>query len=179
MPTEDLEDITLIKSKYDFIEQYNFKEIIDKYYLDDSIITLIFKNNKETRVLSRIIFKENIILKNQSFKDLDINNENQLNKMINDLKMMYEDSWKNSNLINTSIKLSLNIKVNNTDQFKISNFEKILNKTDLVYDYYILKFNKNFTHYQIIFNGTPNIFLKTMKDNNFTFDTQNKVWLLR
>ena len=95
MPTEDLEDITLIKSKYDFIEQYNFKEIIDKYYLDDSIITLIFKNNKETRVLSRIIFKENIILKNQSLKDLDINDENQLNKMINDLKIMYEDSWKN------------------------------------------------------------------------------------
>ncbi len=179
MPTEDLEDLNLIKSKYDFIEQYDFKEIIDKYYLNDSIITLIFKNEKETRVLSRIIFKENVILKNKSFLKLDINNEDQLKNMINDLKIIYEDSWKSSNQINTSIKLPLNVMIDNIDQSRISSFEKILNNTDLVYDFYISKFDKDFTYYQIIFNGTPSIFLKTMKDNAFIFDTQNKVWILR
>ncbi len=179
MPTEDLEDLNLIKSKYDFIEQYDFKEIIDKYYLNDSIITLIFRDDKETRILSRIIFKDNIILKNKTFLKLDIEDEDQLKNMINDLKIVYEDSWKSSNQINTSLKLPLNIMVDNIDQSRISNFEKILNKIDLVYDFYISKFDKNFTHYQIIFNGTPSIFLKTMKDNNFIFDTQNKVWILR
>ena len=41
---------------------------------------------------------------------------------------------------------------------KISNFEKILFKTDLIYDYYISKFDKNFVTFQIIFNGTPSVF---------------------
>ena len=30
LPTEDLEDLNLVKSKYDFIEQYDFKEITSK-----------------------------------------------------------------------------------------------------------------------------------------------------
>ena len=31
LPTEDLEDLDIIKSKFDSIEQYEFKEIINKY----------------------------------------------------------------------------------------------------------------------------------------------------
>ena len=67
LPTEDLEDLNLLKSKFDFIEQYDFKEITNKYDLNDSIIALIFKNDKEVRILSRITLDENISLKNQSF----------------------------------------------------------------------------------------------------------------
>ena len=62
---------------------------------------------------------------------------------------------------------------------KISNFEKILHASDLIYEFYITKFDKDFTYYQILYNGTPNSFLKTMKKNNINFDTQNKTWILK
>ena len=179
LPTEDLEDINLIKKRYDLIEQYNFKEIIDKYYLDDSIISLIFKNEKEVRVLSRITVNEKVVIKNQSFSNINMNNNEHIKSMITDLKIIYEDYWKNFNKINTSIKLSLSIKVNTLNNLKISNFEKILSETDLIYDFKVSKFDKEFIYYQIIFNGTPDFFLKSMKDNNFNFDTQNKIWVLK
>ena len=98
--------------------------------------------------------------------------------IIYDLKTIYEDYWKDKNQINTSIKLSINAKVNNNNQ-KIFNFEKTLNEIDLVYDFFIQKFDKDFTYYQIIFNGTPNIFLSTMNEKNYDFDTQNKIWHLK
>ena len=63
LPTEDLEDLNLVKKNYDLIEQYDFKEITDKYNLDDSIIALFFKNNDEVRILSRISINGNTILK--------------------------------------------------------------------------------------------------------------------
>ena len=47
LPTEDLEDINLIKNRKDFIEQYDFKEITDKYNLENSIVALIFKDKKK------------------------------------------------------------------------------------------------------------------------------------
>ena len=50
---------------------------------------------------------------------------------------------------------------------------------NLIYDYYILKFDKDFIYYQIIFNGTPNNFLKFMQNQNFDFNTQNKTWVLK
>ena len=30
--------------------------------------------------------------------------------------------------------------------------------------------------YKIIFNGSPDYFLKIMKDKNYEFDTQNQIW---
>ena len=99
--------------------------------------------------------------------------------MIDSLKIIYEDHWKKYNQINTSIKLNLSIKIENRNNSKISEFEKILNETDLIYDFYITKFDKNFTYYQIIFNGRPSVFLKKMSDKNQHFETQNKVWVLK
>ena len=49
----------------------------------------------------------------------------------------------------------------------------------MIYSYTISKFDRDFIYYQIIFNGTPNIFLKTMSDNKLFFNTQNKVWSLK
>ena len=168
LPTEDLEDLNFIKKKYDFIEEYDFKEISDKYLLDDFIIALIFKNEKEVRILSRISINDNVILKNQSFSNIDINDENNIIKIIEDLKINYEDYWKNLNQINTSIKLPLNIKINSSNNKNISKLEKILNETDLIYDFFISKFNKEFIYYNIIFNSTPDNFLKLMAENDST-----------
>ena len=42
-------------------------------------------------------------------------------------------------------KLSLTISINNSDSIKnISKFEEILSSIDLIYDFYILKFNNKF-----------------------------------
>tara|TARA_B100000575_G_C23056242_1_gene608083 strand:+ start:68 stop:1138 length:1071 start_codon:yes stop_codon:yes gene_type:complete len=178
LPTEDLEDLNLIKKEYDNIEQYDFKEITNKYNLNDSIVALIFKNQKTIRVLSRITINEKVILKNQSFSNIDINDSEQLKRIIDNLKIVYEDYWKNLNQINTSIKLPIYIKVN-SDSLKVSNFEKILSQNSLIYNFVILKFNKDFIFYQITFNGTRDNFLKSMKNKNYSFNTQNKTWVLK
>ena len=179
LPTADLEDLNTIKDKFDSIENYDFKEISKKYFLNDSIIALIFKNQKELRILSRITIKDNINLKNQTFSNIDLNNEQKIQKVIDELKTIYEDYWKNSNLINTSIKLILKIKVKNLDNQKISNFDKILNKNDLIYDFFISKIDKDYIYYQVTFNGTPNMFLKSMSEDDYSFNTQNKIWILQ
>ena len=179
LPSEDIEDLTILKNNFEIIEQYNFQEIIDKYYLNDSIIALFFKNGKDLRILSKITLKKNMVIKNQSFLNIDLNNEENIKNIIYNLKTIYEDYWKNSNLINTSIKLTLNIKASNKDIKKISNFEKKLNEINLIYDHHISRFDKNFIYYQIIYNGTPNNFLKSMDEIGYNFDTQNKFWLLK
>ena len=179
LPTEDLEDYNLIKNKFDLIEQYDFKEITDKYYLRDSIIVLIFKNEKELRILSRITVNENVVLKNLSYKIINFNDNKQIENIIDYLKIIYEDYWKNFNQINTSIKLPLKVKISNSDNSKILEFEDTLNKIDSINDFYILKFDKDFTFYQIIFNGTSDVFLKNMYEKNYKFNTQNKIWILK
>ena len=179
LPTEDIEDFNLIKDKFETIEDYDFKEILKKYFLKDIIIALIFINEKEVRVLSKISINETMQLKNQSFDNIDIADDDQVKQIIKQLKTIYEDYWKKMNKINTSIKLPLLIKVKNSDNSKISSFEDTLNKMDLVNNLSISKFDKNFIFYRIIFNGSSTEFLKSMSYDNYFFNTEKKIWVLK
>jgi hypothetical protein len=178
LPTEDLEDFNLIKRNSENLENYDFKEIIKKYNLDDYIITIVFKNDDEIRVLNKINFNGKIDLKNLSLKNLSLNNDIEIEEFTKNLKVIFENYWKVKNEINTSVKLTLSVSIDNNNNSKISEFEKILANIDLIYDFYIFKFNNKNNIYKIIFNGSPGYFLKIMKNKNYEFDTQNQIWIL-
>ena len=99
LPTEDIEDLELIKRKYNSIENYDFQEIIKKYFLDNCIVTLIFKDGQEIRILSKIILKDKVIIRNESFPKFNLNNEKKIETLIEKLKLSYEDVWKELNQI--------------------------------------------------------------------------------
>ena len=179
LPTEDLEDFNLIKRNLKNIESYNFKEIIQKYSLDEHIVSIIFKENNNIKVLNKININQKEDLKNISFSNLNIDNYQETDKLIERLKEVFENYWKSKNEINTSVKLSLTISISNSDNLKISNFEKLLVNTDLIYNFYIYKFNNKNNYYKITFNGSPDYFLKIMNDNNYEFDIQNRIWVMK
>ena len=179
LPTKDLEDFNLIKKNSKYIESYNFNEIIKKYNLNEYIVSIIFKENNVIKVLNKINFNQEEDLKNISFQNLNIDNEQEADKLVESLKTIYENYWKSKNEINTSIKISLTVSINNNDNTKISKFEEILDNTDLVYDFFIYKFNNKESFYKIIFNGSPDHFLKIMKNKNYEFDIQNQTWVIK
>jgi hypothetical protein len=179
LATEDLEEFSLIKENFPDLENYDFKEIIKKYYLDYAIIALVFKDDDEIKVLSKIYIEDKKVIKSNSFKNINYDNKENLAILINELKIIYEDFWKNHNLINTSIKLPLSIRVDSKDFILSSKFEKTLNEVDLISNYFISKFNKDYIFYEVIFNGTTTKFINLMKDQNYNFNTQRKVWILK
>ena len=179
LPTEDLEDLNLIKKNYLELENYDFDEIIDKYFLDYSIIALIFKDDNKIKILSKINIKNEKVIKSSTFKNINLADKENLEILIEDLKIIYEDFWKENNLINTSIKLSLIIQVDNKNLDQSSKFEKTLDQIDLINSYSINRFNQNHIFYEIVFNGTPKNFINIMKNQNYIFDTQKKIWILK
>ena len=123
LPTQDLEDFNLIKNNIKNLESYDFEEIINKYNIDDYIIMIVFKNNQKLRVFNKISFNNKNNIKNFYFNDINFNNNEEINKFIDSLKLFYEDFWKSQNEINTSVKLSLTISMENNNNIKISQFE--------------------------------------------------------
>ena len=176
LPVDDLEDIQIIKSKYEYLENYDFKEIINKYSLDNYIIALIYKNNTDLRVLSKIKLSDKMVLDNRKFKDFT--DKSSFN-IINKLKLIYEDYWKKENQINTSIKLPISIAINVSDEEKIEDFEKTINKFDLVSSFNVSKIDNINIYYKVIFNGTPQAFIIGMQSSGFDLDIKNKIWILK
>ena len=178
LPSEDLEDLNFIKEKLDVIETYDFYEITKKYFLKNSIISLIFKGRNEVRILTKIYNDKNEIIKNDTFKNINIDNETDLNFLIGNLKNLFEDTWKKLNEINTSIKVPITIKIKNDELKKSNNFELFLNEIDMVSDYSVEKFDKEFIFYEVLFNGTVQNFINIMKNNKYNLNTQKKVWMI-
>ena len=176
LPTDDLDDIQIIKSKYEYLEDYDFKDIVNKYFLDDYIICLIYKNNNDLRVLSKIKLSDKIVLDNKVFKNFI---DKDLSNVIEELKLLYEDYWKRENQINTSIKLPLTIAINILNEKKIEDFEKTIEKFNLVSSFRVFKLDKINIYYRVIFNGTPQAFILQMKRSGYDLDIKNKIWVLQ
>ena len=178
LPTEDLEDFNLIKKNSKYLESYNFNEIIKKYNLDEYIISIIFKENNLVKVLNKINFNQEEDIKNTNFQNLDIDNNQDADELVKNLKTIYENYWKSKNEINSSVKISLTISVNNNNT-EIKKFEEILDNMDMVYDFYIYKLNNKNSFYKIIYNELPDHFLKVMKNKRYEFDIQDQIWVLK
>ena len=174
LPSEDLEDILLIKSKYQDLENFDFKQIIDKYSLDNFIISLIYRSQSKTSVLSKIFLSEKLILDNQEFSKNYTSEQ-----IVKELKVKYEDFWKMKNQINTSIKLPLIISIDLNKKNKIDNFENIISNFDLVPNYYVSKIDNKKVYYTIIFNGTSTEFISLFSNFGQKLDTKKKIWDLK
>ena len=178
LPSEDLEDYSIIKKNLENIENYNFENLLSKYN-NDFIVAIFFQNKNNLNVLSKIKFNDKLTISNSEFEDFKIENFEQILSIIKNLKISYENFWKKENLVNISIKLPLTILVDSKDLKLLKRFEQELNSSDLVYNYYVESITNNQTIYKIIYNSTPKKFINNFKDRNFQIDYTNEIWLIK
>jgi hypothetical protein len=178
LPTEDIEDLNKIQEMSSSIENHDFINLIKKYDLNDHIILIIYKNKNEVKILSKIYLNNSLNINNQNYINMNLENKEDLNKILENLKNIYEDQWKKNNEINTSIKLPLTISIDSKNYNKIIKFEKILDSLDLISDFYIIKFDSLNTQYKIIYNGSPIFFLNDMSNEGFHLVMKNNIWII-
>ena len=178
LPSEDLEDYSIIKKNLENIENYNFANLLSKYN-KDFIVAIFFYDNNSFNVLSKINFNDELTISNSEFKDANPENNEKILDIIKELKNTYENFWKKENLVNISIKLPLTVLIDSKNLKLLKRFEKELNKSDLVYNYYVESITNNETIYKIIYNSTPKKFIKNFEDRNFQIDYNNEIWLIK
>ena len=179
LPSEDLEDLNKIQKMSKSIENYDFSNLISKYDLNDYIISLIYKDGNIIKILSKVNLNNSLKIHNQKYTNIDLNNEKDFQKILKDLKTVYEDYWKLNNEINTSIKLPLTLSIDSRNYKKIELLEKTFRNIDLISDFYILKFDSKTTLYRIVYNGSPKNFLNNMIKKNFNLTIENNVWTVK
>ena len=179
LPSEDLEDLSKIQELSDSIENYDFLNLIKKYDLKDYIISIIYKNKNELKILSKINLNNSLKIDTKRYIEINLDSEKDFQKILENLKTIYEDYWKKNNEINTSIKLPLTLSIDSKNYKKIIQLEETFNAIDLISEFYILKFNNKTTQYRIIYNGSPKTFLNNMNKNNFDLIMKNNVWTIK
>jgi len=179
LPSEDLEDLNKIQEIASSIDSHDFLNLIKKYDLKDYIILIIYKDKNKIKTLSKVSLNNSYKVYNQEYLEINLDNKSDFKKILENLKITYEDYWKKNNEINTSIKFPITLSTDSKNYKKILLLEETFNTMDLISDFYLLKFNSNTIQYRVIYNGSPKTFLNNMNKNNFDLIMKNDVWTIR
>ena len=179
MQNEDLDDYRLIQERLNFIENYDFKEIISKYELNQNyIIFIIYKDKDFFKTFSK--FNIDLIQSNfkQDFSFFKLEDKKKTEDLIKFMKIKYDDEWKKINLINSSIKLNIQLNLDSKNIALLKKIEKIINEIELIEKYSINYFNNEIASYNILSNSTPDKLVNEFEKFNISVSIRNNIWTL-
>ena len=178
LPNESIENFRLFQRIKNNIENKDLSEITSKYNFKNIFVVIFYRSKSDLKIFSKISFSN--LKFNFNLNQYDINYEDNasLDRIIFDLKNLYEDKWKLINKINTSIVIPIKISIKNSN-FDISDkLENILNQSDFVYEYEIEKMNSKEITYKIVYNSNPDKFLNNLKVNGINVKSSSDVWYI-
>ena len=179
LPDEDIEDFQKFQKFKDNMESYNFSDIIKKYNFDNIVIVIFYKNKNNLKIFSKINFSNLIFNLNLNQNNINFEDKKKLNKLIFDLKNIYEDKWKIVNKINTLISIPIIISISNNNYKMSERLEKVLSNSDFVNEYKIEKIGSNTTIYKIIYNSNPEKLLNKLAINDINIISSNNEWKIK
>ena len=125
LPLEDLEDISKIAKMKNNIEDLNVDSLVNKYDEKNYVFALMNYEGVKLNIYLKTNFNNNKTSKNISYDVKNINDELILNSILKELKLEITDLWKEQNLINLLMPLSIMLILSKT-LFSISKFLRFI-----------------------------------------------------
>ena len=151
LPLEDLEDISKITKMRDRIEKLDVDVLVNKYDIKNYAFALMDYQDKKLNIYLKTNFNNNKISKNVLYELNNINDQSILNSILIDLKLIITDLWKQENLINLLMPLSIKINFEHEKLEDLDKFRNILNKINIIDNYSLNEFNINNSSYKIYY----------------------------
>ena len=155
LPLEDLDDISQIMKMKNRIEEMDVDILVNKYDVKNYVFALIDYQNKKINIHIKTNFNNNKINKNFLYEIEDMNEEIVLNNILKDLKFKILDIWKEENLINLFMPLSLNLKYQHSDLKNLDKLRNVFHKIDMIDSYILEEFNINNSFFKLYYYGNP------------------------
>ena len=178
LPLEDLEDISKIIEMKNRIEELNIDTFIYQYNLENYVFALMDYQNKKLNIHLKINFNNNKISKNISYDVKNINDEQELSSILKDLKLMITDLWKEENLINLLMPLSIKLKFQHTNIKNLDELRNTFQKIGLINNYTLEEFNINNSFFKIYYYGNPKKLKSELSKFGYQLENVQGSWQL-
>ena len=178
LPLEDLEDISRIIEMKNSIEDLNIDLLINKYDVKNYVFALMDYQNKKLNIHLKTNFNNNKISKNISHEIKNINDEEKLNYILKDLKLTITDLWKEENLINVLMPLSVKLKFHQTNLKNLNELRKTFQKIGIIDNYTLEEFNINNSFFKIYYYGDPRKLKSELSKFGYQLENIEGFWQL-
>ena len=155
LPVEDLEDLSKIIEMKNRIEELNIDTFVSKYDINNYVFALMDYQEGKLNIHLKTNFNNNKISKNISYEVKKMQDEVALNTVLRNLKLKIIDLWKEENLINLLMPLSINIKFQHTNLKNLDDLRSAFGKISIIDNYSLEEFNINNSFFKIYYYGDP------------------------
>ncbi len=171
LPLEDLDDFAEIMRMKNNIENLDIDYLINKYNEKNYVFALMEFQREKLNIYLRTNFNNNKTSKNIIYKIKNVKDEEILTFILKDLKLQIVDLWKEQNLINLLMPLSIQLKFQHLKIDDLDNIRSVLNNISIIENYTLKEFNINNSLYKIYYYGNP----KKLKSelSKFGYDLKN------
>jgi len=123
-------------------------------------------------------FNNNTTSKNISYDIKNIRDEIILNSIVKDLKLEVVDLWKEQNLINLLMPLSIKLKFKHSKLKDLDKLRKTFSKIRTIDNYSLEEFNINNSDYKIYYYGNPKKLKAELLKYGYELINNQGVWQL-
>ena len=155
LPLEDLEDISKIMKMKNSIEELDVDTLVNKYNVKSYVFALMDYQDKKLNIHVKTNFNNNKISKNFLYEVENINDEPALNYILKDLKLKVTDIWKEENLVNLLMPLSISLQYKHSNLEDLDKLRNIFYKISIIDSYTLEEFNINNSFFKIYYYGNP------------------------
>ena len=178
LPLEDLDDVSKITKMKDKIENLNIVTLVNKYDIKNYVFGLLDFQNKKLNINLKVNFNNNMINKNLSYDIKNINDKEEMNVIIKDLKLKIIDIWKEENLINLLMPLSIKIKYKHNKLENLNKLRKNLDNIGIINSYNLEEFNINNSFFKIYYYGNPKKLKLELAEFGYQLENSQGYWQL-
>ena len=178
LPLEDLEDISEIIKMKSRIEELNIDNLVNKYDIKNYVFALMDYQEKKLSVHLKINFNNNKINTNASYEIKNINDQIALNSIIKDLKLKITDLWKEENLINLLMPLSVKLQFQHKNLKNLDELRNTFQKIGIINNYTLEEFNINNSSFKIYYYGDPKKLKSELSKFGYQLENVQGLWQL-
>ena len=178
LPLEDLEDISKITQMKNNIEDLDINTLVNKYDIKNYVFALMDYVGTELNIYLKTNFNNVKTSKNISHKLDNINDELVLDSILKDLKLKITDLWKEQNIINLLMPLSINLKFQHSKLEDLDKLRSVLYKISIIENYKLEEFNINNSIFKIYYYGNPKKLKSELAKFGYQLKSDQGFWQL-
>ena len=178
LPLEDLEDISKIEKMKNNIEDLKVDSLVNKYDEENYVFALMNYEAEKLNIYLKTNFNKNKTSLNISHDVKNIDDELILNSILKELKLEITDLWKEQNLINLLMPLTISLNFQHSKLEDLDKLRSTLYKINIIENYTLEKFNINNSLFKIHYYGNPKKLRSELSKFGYMLMNNQGVWHL-
>tara|TARA_B100000686_G_C16696795_1_gene921011 strand:+ start:45 stop:1139 length:1095 start_codon:yes stop_codon:yes gene_type:complete len=178
MPLEDIDDILKIKEMKNKIEELNVNDLVNKYDVQNYAFALMDYNNKKLNIYLKTMFNNNKTSRNITYEIDNIDNQSSADFILKDLKLKITDIWKEENIINLSMPLTINVRFEYKKLIDLDKLKDTFYQINIIDNYSLEELNTNNSFFKIYYYGNPKRLSNELLKYGYKLKNDQGHWIL-